>query len=136
MKFDTKDIIPDLTSQIVVTHNRLASKANVMELEDFILTLARLMPPQTSLRQALAFLMIGRMSVSGETVTAARLSRIAGDDVQRAAIFGPAFRRTLKPLIAMGLVLERASEDDLRANDLTLTPDGLALLRQAMDAVS
>lgn len=136
MNSDAKDVISALASQIEETHYRLASRANVMEIENFILTLARLMPPQTSLRQALAFLMIGRMSVSGESVTSARLSRLAGDDAQRAAIFGPALRRTLKPLIAMGLVRERASEDDLRAADLTLTPDGLALLRQAMDAVS
>lgn len=123
-------------SDLKITHYRVATRANVMEIENFLLTLARLMPPQTSLRQALAFLMIGRMTISGESVTAARLARIAGDDAQRAAIFGPALKRTLKPLIAQGLVEEQASEDDLRAADLRLTSKGIALVRQAMDAVS
>lgn len=118
------------------THYRVASRANVLELEDFLLTLTRLMPPQTSLRQALAYIMIGRASVSGETVTSAQLARTAGTDARREAVFGPALKRTMDPLIDRGLVCAIPSEEDLRATNLSLTEDGLKLLRTAMDSIS
>ena len=116
--------------------HRVASRKNVLELEDFVLTLTRLMPPQTSLRQALAFIMIGRMSVSGEAITAAQLARIAGADARREAVFGPALKRTVDTLVQRGLVRALPSEDDLRATNLSLTDDGLELLRKAMDSIS
>lgn len=55
--------------------NRTGTRSNVLEVEELVLKLTRVMPPQTSLRQAVAFIMIGRLSVSGMSVTAARLAR-------------------------------------------------------------
>lgn len=113
-----------------------ATRSNVLEVETLVLKLTRVMPPQTSLRQAVAFIMIGRLSVSGMSVTAARLAKFAGDDVRRQPVLGPSIRRTIAPLIDLGLVKEVPCEDDLRARNLSLTPSGMELLRTAMDSIS
>lgn len=115
---------------------RIASPSNVSEVEQLLIVLARAMPPQTSLRQALAFLMIARAILRGLHPTAAWLRREAGLSNEKGDLLGPALSRTLRPLANLGLISIVESDYDRRSDELRLTPTGMALIVEALDQLS
>ncbi|MBD7942482.1 helix-turn-helix domain-containing protein [Brevundimonas guildfordensis] len=126
----------DLISSITLTHHRLTTPEYVGEVSDLLLVLARLMPPQTSLRQAVAFMLVASSDLSGRAASLAMLRRSAGFDRQGIELLGPSLGRTTRSLEALGLIRIEDSEEDARASNIKLSPKGYALLTDAMAVIS
>ncbi len=131
-----EDLTFSLEGEIDFAAYRIASPANVWEVELLLIALAKAMPPQTSLRQALAFLMIARAILRGQHPTAASLRREAGLNSKGGDLLGPSLGRTLRPLETLGLIRIVESDHDRRSDELRLTRAGMALIVDALDQLS
>lgn len=119
-----------------ITHFRLATKSNVLEVQNLLAVLTSALPPTATLAQALAFCVICKQAVSGQRVSASELRRLAEEDMRGVDILGPSVARTVRALAATGLVKITASEDDRRSKELSLTREGFQVLDKAMDMLS
>lgn len=132
-----KIFLGDLREDQIQFHAyRIASVSNIEEVEELLISLANTMPPQTSLRQAIAFFVIARSVMRGDFTTAMSIRRRAGISKSGHELLGPSLGRTLKSLEGLGLIRTKQSEHDRRSVEIGLTQEGFALITSALDALS
>jgi hypothetical protein len=100
--------------------------------EAFLTALAREMPERTSLRQALAFVMVALATVQQREVTASSLQLSAALDAKRRPILGSSLPRGLLAMFDERLIQEVPSKTDRRAKALSLTDAGQKVLDRAL----
>lgn len=103
--------------------------------EALLTALAKEMPERTSLRQALAFIMVALATVQQREVTAASLQAKAALDRNRNPILGSSLPRGLLAMFEERLIREVPSKVDRRAKALSLTEAGQKVLERALAAL-
>lgn len=123
-------------SNRMVISDLLPIPGNVEEVEQLLIALAKVMPIQTSLRQAVAFMLIASSSMRGRFTTASTIRQKAGPDESGRDLLGPSLGKTLKSLEGLGLIHITSSEYDRRAAEIGLTSKGMDLVTAALDKIA
>lgn len=111
---------------------RLATPDAVREVRALMVALARVMPPRTSLRHAVAFMFVAVAAMRGQRITLSELLEKGGLDEAGMPLFGRSFIRSFKSLSDTKLVTIQKSDDGRSAGDLKLTSKGFDLLDKAL----
>lgn len=119
---------------LVAQSHRIATKDNLSEVRQLLVALAQGMPPQTSLRQAVCFLMIAQASSTGRRTTVSDMKSQAEGEAFF-DLLGTTTSRTVKSLADAGLIKTVPSEYDRRALEIMMLPEGYALIDLAMDQI-
>lgn len=111
---------------------RIATPDAVTEVRDFLLALASVMPPRTSLRHAVAYMIVAAATMRGCTVNISELIKSGGLDEKKMPLFDRSFMRSIRTLKDTKLIDIEPSDDDRRASHLQLTTKGYELLDKAL----
>lgn len=129
MDRDAPDIeLGDSESEI----KRIATPDAVGELRDVLLALASVMPPRTSLRHAVAYLIVAAETMRGRTINTSELIRFGGLDDRKMPLFGRSFMRSIQTLKDTKMLTIERSDDDKRSGNLRLTTKAFELLDKAL----